>query len=182
MIIRSRARESNSRCSKNFFQFDKFRSSIFLSQNIHWRFSKNRLAESKIKQLVRALRQNISYENIFDKWCFRTLCYRHAELCGGHNPVRERGVTVYICPLENPTTASARLVTILVISKKTESDKKVDSSNKKGGGWCPQAYYFLVKLHLYSDTYQSNLFCLLCKNVGYISITYSIMLNRRPAV
>ena len=77
------------------------------------------------------MRQNISYVNIFDERFFRTLRYRHAELCGGHNPVRERGVTVYICPLENPTAASARLVTILVISKKPKAIKKSTAVIKK---------------------------------------------------
>ena len=94
---------------------------------------------------------------------------------------REVSLSIFV-PLKTQQQPVPDLLLYLLSRKKTESDKKVDSSNKKGGGWCPQAYYFLVKLHLYSDTYQSNLFCLLCKNVGYISITYSIMLNRRPAV
>ena len=39
--------------------------------------------------------------------------------------------TVYICPLENPTAASARLVTILVISKKPKAIKKSTAVIKK---------------------------------------------------
>ena len=38
--------------------------------------------------MIRAMEQNISYENIFAILCFRTLPY-HAELCGGYNQVRE---------------------------------------------------------------------------------------------
>ena len=61
---------------------------------------------------------------------------------------REVSLSIFVPLKTQQPAASARLVTILVISKKPKAIKKSTAVIKKVVVGAPQAYYFLVKLHL----------------------------------
>ena len=54
---------------------------------------------------------------------------------------REVSLSIFV-PLKTQQQPVPDLLLYLLSRKKTESDKKVDSSNKKGGGWCPPGLLF----------------------------------------